>query len=54
MKFKYNEGQEVYIIHWTSKNNKCIGGNIEKVKVEKHEVVPMEQVVSVRPYIEIN
>ena len=31
-----------------------VEGSKKKVKVEKHEVIPMEQVVCVRPYLEIN
>lgn len=40
------------VLHYTALEK--AEGSKKKVKVEKHEVVPMEQVVSVRPYIEIN
>ena len=45
------DGQQV-TLHYTALEK--AEGSKKKVKVVKHEVVPMEQVVSVRPYIEIN
>ena len=45
------DGQSV-VLHYTALEK--VEGSKKKVKVEKHEAVPMEQVVSDRPYIEMN